>query len=64
MKMTDANRQLLLWRHKAKEAHGYTDRDLAKKLGCSVSTLTHKQTLYMMPFYQAMKLKELADEDN
>lgn len=62
MKMTEANRQLLMWRHLAKEAHGYTDADLAKKLGCSQSVLSHKKTLYRLPFYQAMKLKELAEE--
>jgi len=64
MKMAEANMQLLLWRFKAKEKHGYTDAELAKKIGCSASTLSHKQKLYMMPFYQAMRLKELANEDS
>lgn len=62
MKISEARKQLLLWRHQAKENHGYTDEDLAKRIGCSPSTLTHKDTLYKLPFYQAMKLKELAEE--
>lgn len=62
MKINEANKQILQWRHQAKEGHGYTDKDLAKRIGCSASRLTHKNTLYKLPYLQAMKLKELAEE--
>lgn len=61
MKMLDANRQIEKWRHDAKMIHKYSDVELAKKIGCSVSTLTHQDRFYRMPFYHAMKLKELAE---
>lgn len=62
MKIPEANKQILQWRNQAKESHGYTDEDLAKRIDCSVSRLTHKHTIYKMSFLQAMKLKELAEE--
>lgn len=61
MRISELSRQLERWRHDAKGRHGLTDRELAKLLGCSPSRLTHGN-LYRMPFYQAMRLKELADE--
>lgn len=57
-----ANRQIDRWRTDAKRAHGYTDAQLAKRLGCSASTLTHRNNFYLLPYYQAMRLKELAQD--
>lgn len=56
------NRQIRIWRDNAKDAHGYTQEELAKKIGCSPSTLSHKDEFYRMPFYQVERLKELANE--
>lgn len=39
-----------------------TFAEMAKRIGCSESTLTHKSLLYRLPYLQAMRLKELADE--
>lgn len=57
-----ANKQIALWRFMAKEKHGFTDAELAKRIGCSASVLTHKREYYRMPYYQAKKLEELANE--
>ena len=62
MKTAEANRQLLDWRNRAKETHNMTFAEMAKRIGCSESTLTHKSLLYRLPYLQAMRLKELADE--
>lgn len=62
MKINEANKQILKWRYQAKANHKYTDEELAKRIGCSASRLTHKDTLYKLPYLQAMKLKELAEE--
>ena len=61
MKTSEANSQILRWRNEAREANGLTIKELARKTGCSASTLTHKDQLHMLPFYQAMTLKELAE---
>lgn len=58
------NRQIRIWRDDAKARHGYTQKELAKKIGCSESVLSHKSTLYSMPFYQVMRLKELANGED
>lgn len=60
MKISEASRQMERWRFEAKKAHCLNDNELAKLLGCSASRLTHGN-LYRMPFYQAMRLKELAN---
>jgi len=60
MKRADANRQIRQWRDDAREK--YSISEIAKKVGCSESVLTHKATLYRLPFYQAMKLKELSEK--
>lgn len=60
MRIAEMSRQLERWRYEAKKAHCLNDRELAKLLGCSPSRLTHGE-LYRMPFYQAMRLKELAN---
>lgn len=65
VKISELNRQLEHWRTDAKKAHGYTDAQLAKLIGYSESALAHKAsegTLYRMPFYKAMRLKELANK--
>ena len=62
MNVSEANKQILKWRYQAKANHKYTDEELAKRIGCSASRLTHKQTIYKMSFLEAMKLKELAEE--
>jgi hypothetical protein len=62
MKKNKHLEQLLLWRYMAKTRHGYTDAELAKKLGRSPSYLSHKSNLENMPYYLAMRLKELAED--
>lgn len=57
-----ANKQIALWRFMAKEKHGYTDAELAKRIGCCTSVLTHKREFYRMPYYQAAELQRLANE--
>lgn len=61
-RITDANRQIATWRFLAKQKHGYTDEDLARRIGCCTSVLTHKQEFYRMPYYQAAELQRLANE--
>lgn len=64
MKMEDAGRCIAVWKAKAKDIHGYTDKELAKRLGCSKSAIDHRKSFYRMPFHLAMSIKELADEDS
>ena len=61
-RISEANRRIALWRFQAKQNYGYTDAQLARKIGCSRSVLTHKDDYYTMPFYQAMELERLAQE--
>lgn len=60
--MNKHTEQLMLWRYQAKKKHGYNDAELAKKLGRSPSYLTHKENFENMPYYLAMRLKELAED--
>ena len=62
-RISDANRQISDWRFKAKENHGYTDEQLAKKIGCCLSALTHRKTYYKLPYYQVAELERLAKEE-
>ena len=57
------NRQIRIWRDDAKERTGYTQKELAKRIGCCESTLSHKDEFYRMPFYQVERLKELANAE-
>lgn len=64
MTTTDYNTQVETWRHLAKKKHHYTDKDLAKAIGCSVSVIQHRssdKTLYSLPFYMADRLRKLAE---
>jgi len=61
-RISDANKQIAMWRFMAKQRHGFTDEDLARRLGCCKSVLTHKREFYRMPYYQAKELQRLADE--
>lgn len=61
--ISSLNRQIARWRFDAKQIHGYTDAELAKKMGCSVSALTHKSQYYRMPVYQVERLKDLANAE-
>lgn len=66
MKIAELNRRIERMRHDAKRIHGYTDAELAKLIGCSASTLTHRAsdgTLYRLPAYQVERLKELSEEE-
>ena len=62
-RISDANRQISLWRFQAKEKHGYTDAQLARRIGCCLSSLTHKKTYYKLPYYQVAELERLAKEE-
>ena len=63
MTISEYNREIDRWRTEAKKAHGYTDKELAKRLMCSVSTLTHTGQFYRLPYYKVMRLKELANSN-
>ena len=61
MTIAEYNRQVRIWRDDAKERHGYTNAELAKRIGCCESALSHKRTLYALPYYQVKRLEELAN---
>ena len=61
MTIAEYNRQVLTWREVAKDRHGYTQKELAKRIGCCESALSHKRTLYALPYYQVKRLEELAN---
>lgn len=62
MTIAEYNREVRRLRDDAKEWTGYTQKELAKRIGCCESTLSHKDEFYRMPFYQVERLKELANE--
>ena len=61
MNIAEINRQVRHWRDTAKEKHGYTNAELAKVSFTTESALTHKKTLYRLPYHVVAKIKELAD---
>lgn len=61
MSIAEYNRQVRQWRDEAKARHGYTNAELAKIAFTSESAITHKKTLYRLPYYVVARIKELAD---
>lgn len=61
MTIADYNRQVRQWRDEAKAVHGYTNRELAKAAFTTESAITHKRTLYRLPFFVVMRIKELSE---
>lgn len=61
MTIAEYNRQVRRWRDEAKARHGYTNAELAKVVFSSESAITHKKSLYRLPYYVVAKMKELAD---
>lgn len=62
MNIAEYNRQVRRWRDEAKAKHGYTNEELAKAAFTNASALTHKRTLYRLPFYVVMRIKELSED--
>ena len=61
MTIAEYNNQVRRWRDEAKAAHGYTNKELAKAAFTTESAITHKRTLYRLPFFVVMKIKELSE---
>lgn len=62
MNIAEYNRQVRRWRDEAKAKHGYTNEELAKAAFTNASALTHKRTLYRLPFHVVMRIKELSED--
>lgn len=60
MTIAEFNNQVRRYRDDAKAAHDYTNAELAKKVYTSESALSHKDTLYRLPYHVVMRMKELA----
>lgn len=62
MTIAEYNRQVRQWRDEAKARHGYTNAELAKAVFSSESAITHKKTLYRLPYYVVAGMRELAED--
>lgn len=60
--IAEYNREVRRLRDDAKERTGYTQAELARRIGTSASVLSHKDELYRLPYYLVRRLQELANE--
>lgn len=58
--IAEFNREVRRLRDDAKNATGFTQAELAKRVGTSASALSHKGDLYKLPYYIVRRMEELA----
>lgn len=58
--IAEYNREVRRLRDDAKERTGFTQAELAKRVGTSPSALSHKDELYRLPYYVVRRMEELA----